>query len=91
MQDVYNAEDGNLARTAAKQFADAYGAKFPKAVVKVIDDLDVLLEFYNFPAEHWVHLRTTSPIESLNARYRRAIRARRHFPTELAALECLSW
>ncbi len=62
MQDIYNAENGDLARAAAKAFADAYGVKFPKAVAKIIDDLDVLLEFYNFPAEHWVHLRTTNPI-----------------------------
>ncbi len=47
-----------------------YGAKFPKAVAKIIDDLDVLLEFYNFPAEHWVHLRTTNPIESTFATVR---------------------
>jgi len=64
MQDIYNAEDGDLARVAAKTFADTYGAKFPKAVAKIIDDLDVLLEFYRYPAEHWVHLRTTNPIES---------------------------
>jgi hypothetical protein len=36
-----------------------YGTKWPKAVAKLTDDLDVLLEFYNYPAEHWVHLRTT--------------------------------
>jgi transposase-like protein len=41
-----------------------YGTKWPKAVAKLTDDLDVLLEFYNYPAEHWVHLRTTNPIES---------------------------
>jgi len=70
MQDIYNAEDGDLARTAAGQFAQIYGAKFPKAVAKVIDDLDVLLEFHNYPAEHWVHLRTTNPIESTFATVR---------------------
>jgi transposase-like protein len=70
MQDIYNAEDGDLARAAAKAFAQSYGAKFPKAVAKIIDDLDVLLEFYNFPAEHWVHLRTTNPIESTFATVR---------------------
>ena len=64
LQDIFNAEDGDLARVAAKAFAIDYGAKFPKAVAKIIDDLDVPLEFYNFPAEHWVHLRTTNPIES---------------------------
>ena len=40
------------------------GAKFPKAVAKIVDDADVLLEFYHYPAEHWIHLRTTNPIES---------------------------
>ncbi len=39
-------------------------AKWPKAVAKIIDDRDELLAFYDFPAEHWVHLRTTNPIES---------------------------
>jgi hypothetical protein len=47
-----------------------YGAKWPKAVAKITDDLDVLLEFYNYPAEHWIHLRTTNPIESTFATVR---------------------
>ena len=64
MQEIYNAEDGDLARAAAKTFADLYGAKFGKAVAKITDELDILLEFYNYPAEHWVHLKTTNPIES---------------------------
>jgi hypothetical protein len=38
----------------------AYGAEFPKAVAKIVDDADVLLEFYHYPAEHWIHLRTTN-------------------------------
>ena len=42
----------------------------PRPSAKIIDDLDVLLEFYNFPAEHWVHLRTTNPIESTFATVR---------------------
>ncbi len=36
--------------------------KWPKAAAKITDHLDVLLEFYNYPAEHWIHLRTTNPI-----------------------------
>ena len=40
------------------------GAKYPKAVAKIPGDPDVLLEFYRYPAEHWIHLRTTNPIES---------------------------
>ena len=70
MQEIFNAEDGDHARVAAKAFAIDYGAKFPKAVAKITDDLDVLLEFYNYPAEHWIHLRTTNPIESTFATVR---------------------
>ncbi len=42
--------------------------RFPKAVAKIVDELDVLLEFYNYPAEHWVHLRTTNPIATVRHR-----------------------
>ncbi len=55
---------------AAKAFDAAYGAKFPKATAKITDDLDELLAFYDCPAEHWVHLRTTNPIESTFATVR---------------------
>src|SRR5207248_4192146 len=44
--------------------------KFPKAVAKITGDLDGLLAFYDFPAQHWVHLRTTNPIESTFATVR---------------------
>jgi transposase-like protein len=40
------------------------------AVAKIVDDADVLLEFYKYPAEHWIHLRTTNPIESTFATVR---------------------
>ena len=43
-------------------FKAAYGAKFGKAVAKITDDVDELLAFYDFPAEHWQHLRTTDEI-----------------------------
>ena len=46
------------------------GAKWPKAVAKIVDDLDRLLSFYDFPAEHWLHLKTTNPIESTFATVR---------------------
>src|SRR4029078_6549376 len=52
------------AQVAVKAFELDYGAKYPKAVAKIVDDLDVLLEFYKYPAEHGIHLRTTNPIES---------------------------
>lgn len=64
MQEIYNAEDRGHAEKAIEAFAKTYGAKFPKAVAKITDDRDELLAFYDFPAEHWIHLRTTNPIES---------------------------
>jgi hypothetical protein len=45
-------------------FAQLYDAKFPKAVKKITNDQDELLAFFDFPAEHWIHPRTTNPIES---------------------------
>ena len=53
-----------------KAFEVAYGAKWPKATAKITDDVDVLLAFYDYPAEHWIHLRTTNPIESTFATVR---------------------
>lgn len=70
MQEIYNAEDIDHARTAITAFAKTYGAKYPKAVAKIVDDADVLLQFYRYPAEHWIHLRTTNPIESTFATVR---------------------
>ena len=48
----------------------AYSTKFPKAVAKITDDAGELLAFYDYPCEHWVHLRTTNPIESTFATVR---------------------
>lgn len=62
IQDIYNAEDREHAAEAVQAFAKQYGAKFPKAVKKTTDDEAELLAFYDFPAEHWVHLRTTNPL-----------------------------
>ena len=70
MREIYNAEDINKAQLAIKAFEIDYGAKYPKAVAKIVEDADVLLEFYKYPAEHWVHLRTTNPIESTFATVR---------------------
>ena len=67
---IWSAEDKEHATTAAKAFAADYGVKWPKAAAKIIDDLDVLLEFYDYPAEHWIHLRITNPIESTFATVR---------------------
>jgi transposase-like protein len=70
LAEIWGAEDKDHARAAVKAFQAAYEAKFPKAVAKVTDDLDELLAFYDYPYEHWVHLRTTNPIESTFATVR---------------------
>lgn len=64
LAEIWNAEDKTHALAAVKQFEELFATKFPKAVAKITDDLDELLAFYDYPAEHWVHLRTTNPIES---------------------------
>ena len=51
-------------------FVDTCHAKYPKAVECLGKDREALLAFYGFPAEHWVHLRTTNPIESTFATVR---------------------
>lgn len=70
MKEIYNAEDIEKAQVAIKAFELDYITKYPKAVAKIVDDIDVLLEFYKYPAEHWVHVRTTNPIESTFATVR---------------------
>src|SRR5947207_4511233 len=70
LAEIWNAEDKDHARKAVRAFAAAYGPKFPKAAAKITDDADELLAFYDYPAEHWVHLRTTNPIESTFATVR---------------------
>src|SRR5947207_9393190 len=70
LAEIWNAEDKPHALAAAKAFEAAYGAKFPKAAAKITSDLDQLLAFYDYPADHWVHLRTTNPIESTFATVR---------------------
>ena len=70
LAEIWNAEDRRHALDAVTSFKAAYGAKFGKAVAKITDDLEVLLAFYDYPAEHWIHLRTTNPIESTFATVR---------------------
>lgn len=61
-------------------------AKFPKAVKKITDDQDQLLAFYDFPAEHWIHLRTTNPIESTFSTVRLRTKVTRGAGSRTAAL-----
>jgi hypothetical protein len=59
LNEILAAEDRSHAERAIQAFAAAFGVKWPKAVAKVTDDADSLLTFYDYPAEHWLHLRTT--------------------------------
>jgi transposase-like protein len=70
LAEIWAAEDKQHALAAVKAFGAAYGTKFPKATVKVTGDVEELLAFYDYPVEHWVHLRTTNPIESTFATVR---------------------
>jgi transposase-like protein len=70
MKKIYNAEEIDKAQVAIKVLELDYGAQYPKAVTKVTDDMDVLLEFFKCPAEHWMHPHTTNPIESAFATVR---------------------
>jgi len=64
LAEITLAEDRVHAERAIEAFAAEFAVKWPKAVAKITDDADSLLTFYDFPAEHWLHLRTTNPIES---------------------------
>jgi transposase-like protein len=70
LAEIRDAEDRGHAEAAIKAFANDFGAKWPKAVAKIVDDAEVLLTFFDFPAEHWLHLKTTNPIESTFATVR---------------------
>jgi transposase-like protein len=70
LAEIRDAEDRAHAEAAIKTFEDAFGAKWPKAVAKITDKPDELLAFFDFPAEHWIHLKTTNPIESTFATVR---------------------
>jgi len=70
LAEIRDAEDREHAQAAIKTFASDFGAKWPKAVAKIVDDADELLTFFDFPAEHWLHLKTTNPIESTFATVR---------------------
>ena len=70
LQNIWMAETRKDAEAAFDTFAEIYGTKYDKAVECLTKDRDVLLAFYDFPAEHWKHLRTTNPIESTFATVR---------------------
>ena len=70
LQDIWMAETRADAEAAFDFFVRAYGAKYHKAAERLVKDRERLLSFYDFPAEHWKHIRTTNPIESTFATVR---------------------
>ena len=65
LREVWLSPNRATAEAAIDVFAEKYGAKYPKAVECLTKDRQTLLAFYDFPAEHWDHLRTSNPIESV--------------------------
>ena len=70
LHEIWMSDTRENANKAFDLFLQTYQAKYPKACECLSKDLDVLLTFYDFPAEHWIHLRTTNPIESTFATVR---------------------
>jgi len=87
LRQIWTAPDRKSADAAMVLFAEKYQAKYDKAVACLMKDRDVLLTFYNFPAEHWDHLRTANPIESVFATVRhRTVRTRGALSQDTARL-----
>jgi len=70
LHDIWQAETKAKANAAFDFFIETYGVKWDKAAAKLVKDRDALLTFYDYPAEHWKHVRTSNPIESTFATVR---------------------
>ncbi|MBV8870755.1 MAG: IS256 family transposase, partial [Acetobacteraceae bacterium] len=87
LREVWQAPDRATAEAAIATFAEKYAAKYEKAVACLVKDRDALLSFYDFPAEHWDHLRTANPIESVFATVRhRTVRTKGALSQDTARL-----
>jgi putative transposase len=64
IREITEAQDKAHARRAVKAFSEEFGVKWPRAVERITSEEEALLRYYDYPAEHWRHLRTTNPIES---------------------------
>jgi putative transposase len=86
---IYTAVNATAARAAFDQLVERWGQRYP-AIVRLWDNAwEEFIPFLDYDLEIRRVLSTTNAIESLNARYRRAIKARGHFPSEQAAMKCL--
>ena len=70
LREISRAETRTAASVAIETFAEKYGVKYPRGVTCLTKDTEALLAFYDYPAEHWDHLRTSNPIESIFAMVR---------------------
>jgi transposase-like protein len=87
LHEIYGAPTRAAAEVAIDVFAEKYGAKYDKAVVCLTKDRETLLAFFDFPAEHWDHLRTSNPIESVFATVRhRTVRTKGALSAKTAKL-----
>jgi putative transposase len=87
LREIWQAPDRATAEAALETFAEKYGAKYGKAVACLTKDREALLCFYDFPAEHWDHLRTANPIESVFATVRhRTVRTKGALSQDTARL-----
>ena len=77
LQDIWMAETGKEAEAAFDLFVQTYGVKYENAVHKLVKDRDELMAFHAFPAEHWKHIRTTNPVESVFSTVRNRTRKTR--------------
>jgi putative transposase len=86
LSEIIEAPTRKDARLALEVFREEYGAKYPKALAKLDRDWQQLTAFYDYPAEHWRHLRTTNPIESAFATVRLRTRVTKGAGSKTAAL-----
>jgi transposase-like protein len=86
LHDIWMAETKAEAERAFEKFIETFQAKYPKAAECLTKDREVLLTFYDFPAEHWMHLRTTNPIESTFATVRLRTRRTKGCGSRIATL-----
>ncbi len=87
LREIWQAPDRATAEAAMETFAGKYAAKYAKAVACLLKDREALLTFYDFPAEHWDHLRTSNPIESVFATVRlRTVRTKGALSQDTARL-----
>ena len=87
LREIWMAPDRRAAEAAIATLAEKYSPKYEKAVACVVKDREALLTFYDFPAEHWEHLRTSNPVESVFATVRhRTVRTKGALSQDTARL-----